>query len=592
MFISGFTFARNTHKLGYPYLESIRSILPICDEFIIAVGKGDKGDRTRDCIAGINDPKIRIIDTEWTDEKKLRGHIFSQQTNIALAACRGTWCFYLQSDEVVHERYLATISEACRYFKDSPAVDGFLFNYKHFWGDYRHYIVNHRWYPREIRIIRNHRGIESVGDAQSFRYTSRRKVPAVLLDADIFHYGHARHPRNFTFRKQVVDRIFHGKARRHITEMPQFFSFGSLAKLPVLETEYPAVMKEVITAMNWKHLLQYYGKSTVTHPHDQFRYRFLTFIEQQLLRGSGREFWGNKPYRILRRHSRRFARHFAKDQPPTSVAPVVQKKPAAAVIIAVYNHPDFLEKVFWSLKNQTEQNFEIIIADDGSGPEIPATIHRYRNEFSYPIQHVWHEDNGFRKTIIVNKAVLATHTPYCIFIDGDSILHHRFVEFHLKRKQRGKVLAGRRVMMTRELSERIAIDDIASQRFEQCSFWWGNCRKADIRYGFFIPGSFYIKNLKKRKSHDILGANFSVHKEDFLCINGYDERIIGRGLEDDNLSVRFSMAGIPVKTMAHEALQYHLWHSSDPIPHSSEFKERFRNNPESAWTWHGAVKKT
>ncbi len=580
--ISGFSFARNTCKLSYPFVESIRSILPVCDEFVVAVGKGDDDDTTRRQIEEIGDPKLRIIDTEWKDLETLRSRIYSQQTNIALDACSGTWCFYLQSDEVVHERYLATIREACTCFKDIQEVDGFLFRYKHFWGDYRHFIISHRWYPREIRIIRNQRNIISVGDAQSFRYKNGVKIPSILLNAEIFHYGHVRDPRFVHVRKQAMRYIYRGE--RPSSEPPPVFNYGSLGGLARYEAPPPAVMKDVCAAMNWKHLLQYYGRSTVRLPHDRFKYRFLTFIEQRILGGSGREFWGYKPYRMLRRRSREFAQL----QQPT--AERAGKTPAATVIIAVYNHADFLEKVFLSLKNQTVQNFEIIVADDGSGPEIPALIDRYRHEFSSPIQHVWHEDDGFRKTIIVNRAVLAARAPYCIFIDGDSLLHHRFVEFHLKRKQYGAVLAGRRVMMNRELSEKVTFDDITSRRIEERSFWWGKCNRAGAKHGFFVPGAFYIKNLKKRKSHDIVGANFSVHKEDFLCINGYDERIIGRGLEDDNLSIRFYMAGIPVKTIAHEALQYHLWHNSDPIPHSSEFKEQFRNNPESAWTWHGVMK--
>jgi glycosyltransferase involved in cell wall biosynthesis len=581
--ISGFSFARNTCKLSYPFIESIRSILPVCDEFVVAVGRGDDDDTTRRQIEDIGDAKLRIIDTEWKDLETLRSRIYSQQTNIALDACRGTWCFYLQSDEVVHERYLATIREACAYFSDSKEVDGFLFRYKHFWGDYRHFIISHKWYSREIRIIRNHRNIVSVGDAQSFRYTTGGKVPAVELDAEVFHYGHVRDPRITHVRKQAMRYIYRGE--RPSAEPPPVFNYGSLEGLARYTGTDPAVMTETCAAMNWKHLLHYYGKSTVRLPHDRLKYRLLTIIEQRILGGSGREFWGYKPYRMLRRRSREFA------QLQRSPAEPVGKAPSAAVIIAVYNHADFLEKVFLSLKNQTVQDFEIVIADDGSGPEIPAMIDRHRKDFIHPVQHVWHEDNGFRKTIIVNRAVLAARAPYCIFIDGDSLLHHRFVEYHLKRKRFGTVLAGRRVMMNRELSEKVTLDDIISRRIEERSFWWGKCNRAGVKHGFFVPGAFYIKNLKKRKSHDIVGANFSVHKEDFLCINGYDERIIGRGLEDDNLSVRFSMAGIPVKTMAHEALQYHLWHHSDPIPHSSEFKEQFRNNPESAWAWHGAVKK-
>jgi glycosyltransferase involved in cell wall biosynthesis len=592
MLISGFSFARNADSLGYPVVESITSVLPVCDEFIIAVGKGDPDDTTRSIIAGINDPKIRIIDTEWNDIETLRSRIYSQQTNLALSRCSGTWCFYIQADEVIHERYLDAIRTACEHFTEHPAVDGFLFRYKHFWGDYDHYLVNHRWYPREIRILRNHSDIVSVGDAQSFRYGNGKKIPVVALDAEVFHYGHVRDPRKVAVRKKAVRRIYRGSSEETTQTLPAsepLFNYGSLEKLPFYRGIYPTVMEKRIAKMDWKHLLQYHGTSPVTLPHDRLKYRFLTFVEQKIFRGSGREFWGYKPYRILRRLSRDYSRTVHRSG-ATSQSPSEETLPDAAVVIAVYNHADFLEKVFHSLRNQTEQNFEIIVADDGSGDEIPAMISRYDGTFRWPIRHVRHDDNGFRKTVIVNRAVTEAKAGYCIFIDGDCILHHRFVEFHLRRGKPGTVLSGRRVMMNRELSDQVTLEDIASRRIENWGYWWGKCNRAGYRHGFFIPGMYHLKNLFKRKKHDILGSNFSVFKKDFLLINGYDERIIGRGMEDDNLSIRFSMAGIPVKTVSFEALQYHLHHSADPIPHDGKSYAMFRDAPAEARTPFGIVK--
>lgn len=310
MLISGFSFARNAHKLGYPVAESIKSILPICDEFIIAIGQGDDGDRTRESVLNINDPKIRIIDTEWRDIERIRSAIYSRQTNIALSECRGEWCFYIQADEILHEKYLGTVRRACDHFASDRSVDGLLFRYRHFWGDYDHYLVNHRWYPREIRIIRNNRKIVSVGDAQSFRYADRRKVPVVALDAEIFHYGHVRDPRTLHVRKKVVNSIYKGTAESERntpqkTDAP--FDYGSLEKLPVYSGTYPQVMKERIASINWKHLLTYSGKSAAKLPHDRLKYRILTFIEQKIFMGSGREFWGYKPYRVLRFRTRKYS---------------------------------------------------------------------------------------------------------------------------------------------------------------------------------------------------------------------------------------------------------------------------------------------
>lgn len=254
--------------------------------------------------------------------------------------------------------------------------------------------------------------------------------------------------------------------------------------------------------------------------------------------------------------------------------------PDCSVIVAVYEHADFLEKVLLSLLNQTYRSFEVLIADDGSGDSIPKTIDVYRPSFPHAIRHIRHEDDGFRKTIIVNRAVEAARGDYLVFIDGDCILHHRFLEFHVKRRRRGTVLSGRRVMMNEELSGRVTPEDIRSRRIERPPYWWGKCNRAGYRHGLFLPGVFFWRNLRKRKRCDILGSNFSVHKEDFEYVNGYDERIIGRGLEDDNLSARFTMAGMRLKTIAHEALQYHLFHTSDPIPHSKEIVAQFHFPPE------------
>ena len=583
MLISGFTFARNTAKLGYPIVESIQSVLPICDEFVIALGNGDADDTTRDLILSINSPKIKIIDTEWKNLKTLKGTIYSQQTNIAKEHCQGTWGFYIQADEVIHERYLETISAACNQFADDSRVNGFLLNYKHFWGDYDHYLVNHRWYPREIRIIRNTPRVVSVGDAQSFRYTDGNKIAVIPLKAEVFHYGHVRDPRIIKKRITTVNRIFKGQGETPppADEDTTLFDYGSLEKLHIYSGTPPAIMQPRVAAINWKHLLQYSGRPSYVWPHDRLKYRIITFIEQTIFRGNGREFWGNKVYKTLRN-----IRWNEPEIPPMHPP----EKPAASLIIAVYNHADFLEKVFTSLKNQSMNDFEVIVADDGSGPGIKTCIDQFQGTLRYPIKHVSHEDDGFRKTIIVNHAVTEADADYCLFIDGDCILHHRFIEFHLKRKKRGVILSGRRVMMNKECSANVTLDDVTSGRVEHTSFWRGRNDQSTGRHGHFFPGAFFFRNLFKRKIHDILGSNFSVYKDDFLKINGYDERIIGRGMEDDNLAVRFCMAGMSVKTVAHEALQYHLYHTSKPIPHDRETIRRFRDNPEKARTPWGVVK--
>jgi hypothetical protein len=298
--ISGFSFARNTAALGYPFTEAIRSVLPVCDEFVIAVGRGDEGDGTREQIAAIADPKIRIIDTVWDDVGRLRGRIYSQQTNIALAQCSGDWCFYIQLDEVVHEKYLPAIRSRCEGLLDDREVEGLLFSYKHFCGDYDHYLVDHHWYPREIRIIRNGIGIESIVDAQSFRRNGK-KLKVVLAGAEIFHYGCVRHPALMQRRNINTTQIYHGEkeASGLFRDKPSMADFGPLGRLPLFRGTYPQVMRERIAKMDWKDLLNYGRSSDVPGHKGPLKYRILTFLEQKLF--GGRQIGGYKNYVLLKR---------------------------------------------------------------------------------------------------------------------------------------------------------------------------------------------------------------------------------------------------------------------------------------------------
>lgn len=302
MRISGFSFARNAEKLYYPLEASIRSVLPVCDEFVIAIGRGDPDDHTREIVAGINDPKIRILDTEWTDVERLKGWIFSQQTNLALDACTGDWCFYIQADEVVHEKDLPAIRSRCEQLRDNRAVEGLLFRYLHFWGDYDHYHISHTAYPKEIRIVRNGIGVQSVRDAQSFRRDgAKMKVAAVA--ADIYHYGWVRPPSLMKQKNRAMDATYHGKdgaERLHgqVGTEPAF-DYGLLGRLAVFNGTHPTVMKPWLERIDWKDQLQYTGKPRSLHRHDRLKYRILTFIEQNVF--GGRVRLGAKGYRLLRR---------------------------------------------------------------------------------------------------------------------------------------------------------------------------------------------------------------------------------------------------------------------------------------------------
>jgi glycosyltransferase involved in cell wall biosynthesis len=243
--------------------------------------------------------------------------------------------------------------------------------------------------------------------------------------------------------------------------------------------------------------------------------------------------------------------------------------PKVSLIIACYNQVDYLEKVFYSLLNQSFKDFEIIVAEDGSSHEMSELVQEFSNRFTYPVVHVTHEDKGFRKTIIVNAAVKQSKADYLIFIDGDCILHHEFILRHYKRKKLNTVLSGRRIMFTEELTKLVSTKIIMEMTVEKLSFWWKYYPFKERKRGLYLPFIFDLLNLFG-KNYWAFGSNFSIHKSDFIALNGYDESIIGRGMEDINLTERFKLKNYKIRRLTYEAIQYHLFHNSDPVPHSKE----------------------
>lgn len=262
--------------------------------------------------------------------------------------------------------------------------------------------------------------------------------------------------------------------------------------------------------------------------------------------------------------------------------------PLLSLVIAVYERADFLERVLTSVAQQTLREVQVLVADDGSGPQIAEVVARWQHRLLHPLEHEWHEDRGFRKTVIVNRAVKRARADYLVFIDGDCILHHRFLERHYRRRRHGHVLAGRRVNLDGHLTAHLTLDDIRSRRLERVRFWWRHAGRHDRKNGFYAPWLSALRGLY-RDAYSILGSNFSVHRADFFAVNGYDERIVGRGLEDNNLWARFVNSGIRIKPLTFEAIQYHCYHPTDPMPHAPSFVQEFHGTRESR-TPHGIVK--
>ncbi|WP_431200320.1 glycosyltransferase family 2 protein [Mucilaginibacter sp. P25] len=208
MKVSGFTFIKNAVRNDYPIVEAITSILPLCDEFIVVVGNSDDG--TRGLIEGINSPVIKIIDSVWDESLREGGKVFAAETDKAFAAISpdADWCFYIQGDEAVHEKYHPLIKKEMHEALNKPNIEGLLFKYLHFYGSYDYYGHSRRWYRREIRLLKNIKGIHSYRDAQGFRLDDR-KINVKLIDAYIYHYGWAKPPQGLTHKVRNFNKFYH-----------------------------------------------------------------------------------------------------------------------------------------------------------------------------------------------------------------------------------------------------------------------------------------------------------------------------------------------------------------------------------------------
>ncbi|MCX8019360.1 MAG: glycosyltransferase family 2 protein [Chitinophagaceae bacterium] len=253
MKICGFSIVRNAVKFDYPVLESIQSILPLVDHFIVSVGKSD--DNTMELIQTIHSSKITIVESEWDESLKTGGAVLARETDKALALIppEFDWAFYLQADEVVHENDLPKIEKAARNYLHHREVEGLLFQYLHFYATYDYIGDSRRWYRHEIRIIRNNGNIRSYRDAQGFRTKQNRKLKVKKTEASIYHYGWVRHPRKQKEKLENFYTFWNGPEYKPPTLQPDdFFDFyGDVDAVKKFEGTHPAVMNERIKNQNW-----------------------------------------------------------------------------------------------------------------------------------------------------------------------------------------------------------------------------------------------------------------------------------------------------------------------------------------------------
>lgn len=254
MKVAGFTFVRNAIKYDYPIVEAIESILPICDILIVAVGNSE--DETLSLIQSIPSDKVKIIETVWDDSLREGGRVLAVETDKAFHAIPDDydWAFYIQGDEVVHEDDLASIKKAMEDNLNREEIDGLLFKYRHFFGSYDYVGSSLRWYPHEIRVVRNSKNIYSFRDAQGFRKNNDEKLNVVSIPAHIHHYGWVKDPRTMQEKQESFHKMWHNDEwmEKNIPKVEEFDYFKNIDSLEVFKGTHPKVMKEKIKRSNWK----------------------------------------------------------------------------------------------------------------------------------------------------------------------------------------------------------------------------------------------------------------------------------------------------------------------------------------------------
>jgi len=253
MKVAGFTFVRNAIKFDYPIIEAISSILPICDSFVVAVG--DSEDGTLELINTIQSDKIKVMETTWDDALREGGKVLAVETDKAFHAIPNDydWAFYIQGDEVVHEKDLLKIKQAMSDNLNREDIDGLLFKYRHFFGSYDYIGNSPRWYQNEIRIVRNKKNIYSYKDAQGFRKDDDKKLNVVAIDAYIHHYGWVKDPRTMQAKQETFNKLWHDDEwmEENIDKVEEFDYFKNIDSLEKYKFSHPKVMKDRIQRLNW-----------------------------------------------------------------------------------------------------------------------------------------------------------------------------------------------------------------------------------------------------------------------------------------------------------------------------------------------------
>ena len=235
---------------------------------------------------------------------------------------------------------------------------------------------------------------------------------------------------------------------------------------------------------------------------------------------------------------------------------------AVSIIIAFYNKLNYLKLVLAGFERQSNTDFEILIADDGSNEETVRELTEILENSTMSIKHIWHEDRGWRKNIILNQSVRQASTDYLVFVDGDCIPHRNFVKEHVRNRAKGIILSGRRLNLSKKISDNLTTKKVKNGFLEKNTMSWlikGLMKEiTHAEKGLYLP---ILKPFLMMKNKDLLGSNFSIFKEDIYRINGFDERYLAPTVgEDTDIEFRAGLAGIKIRSIRNLAVQYHLYH--------------------------------
>jgi hypothetical protein len=249
--VNGFTFIRNAEKYGYPIEPAIRSILPLCNQVVVAVGNSEDG--TRELVASI-DPKVKIIDTIWDDSLREGGRVLALETDKAYKALPSNtdWAVYIQGDEVLHEDSIAPLKKSMKQWLDHPKVEGLLFNYHHFYGSYDYIGDPLQWYPKEIRTVKFNSDVFSYRDAQGFRKKPNSKLKVKKVDAWMHHYGWVKEPSKMQAKQETFHKLWHSDdwVAKNVAQAEEF-DYSEVRALWKFKGTHPEVMQNLIKEKNW-----------------------------------------------------------------------------------------------------------------------------------------------------------------------------------------------------------------------------------------------------------------------------------------------------------------------------------------------------